>query len=202
MQRKINKQEKRQMMILMICLFFLFSVAAGAVLANGISIEEVHTMQGDIENLFQNQKQTEKSFLTVFLKYLKYDVLIWTGGCFCYGAALSAATLAFRGVSLGYTAAVVFRAYGVKGIFVVICSMLPQNLILLPVYFLMTWFAYCFLMEQKRGQIGKGALKRERTRIWTEYAVLLWVSVVVIAIASFIEIHLSQVLLHMIGALL
>ncbi len=200
MQRKINKQEKRQMMVLMICLFFLFSVAAGAILANGISIEEVHTMQGDIENLFQ--KQTEKNFLSVFLKYLKYDVLIWVGGCFCYGAVLSAGTLAFRGVSLGYTAAVVFRAYGAKGIFVVICSMLPQNLILLPIYFLMTWFAYCFLMEQKRGQIGKGALKREQTRIWTEYTILLWGSVVAIAIASLTEIHLSQALLHMISALI
>jgi len=199
-QRKINKQEKRQMMVLMICLFFLFSVAAGAILANGISMEEVHTMQGDIENLFQ--KQTEKNFLSVFLKYLKYDVLIWVGGCFCYGAVLSAGTLAFRGVSLGYTAAVVFRAYGAKGIFVVICSMLPQNLILLPIYFLMTWFAYCFLMEQKRGQIGKGALKREQTRIWTEYTILLWGSVVAIAIASLIEIHLSQALLHMISALI
>lgn len=200
MQRKINKQEKRQMMVLMICLFFLFSVAAGAILANGISIEEVHTMQGDIENLFQ--KQTEKNFLSVFLKYLKYDVLIWVGGCFCYGAVLSAGTLAFRGVSLGYTAAVVFRAYGAKGIFVVICSMLPQNLILLPIYFLMTWFAYCFLMEQKRGQIGKGALKREQTRIWTEYTILLWGSVVAIVIASLTEIHLSQALLHMISALI
>lgn len=200
MQRKINKQEKRQMMVLMICLFFLFSVAAGAILANGISIEEVHTMQGDIENLFQ--KQTEKNFLSVFLKYLKYDVLIWVGGCFCYGAVLSAGTLAFRGVSLGYTAAVVFRAYGAKGIFVVICSMLPQNLILLPIYFLMTWFAYCFLMEQKRGQIGKGALKREQTRIWTEYTILLWGSVIAIAIASLTEIHLSQALLHMISALI
>lgn len=202
MQRKISKQEKRQMVILMICLFFLFSVTAGAILANGVSIEEVHTIQNDIENLFQNQQQTEKNFLSVFLKYLKYDVLIWVGGCFCYGAALSAATLAFRGVSLGYTAAVVFRAYGTKGIFVVICSMLPQNLILVPVYFLMTWFAYCFLMEQKRGQIGKGALKREQTRIWTEYAILLCSSVVIIAIASFIELHLSQALLRMIGALL
>ncbi len=200
MQRKINKQEKRQMMVLMICLFFLFSVAAGAILANGISIEEVHTMQGDIENLFQ--KQTGKNFLSVFLKYLKYDVLIWVGGCFCYGAVLSAGTLAFRGVSLGYTAAVVFRAYGAKGIFVVICSMLPQNLILLPIYFLMTWFAYCFLMEQKRGQIGKGALKREQTRIWTEYTILLWGSAVAIAIASLTEIHLSQALLHMISALI
>ena len=187
-------------MVLMICLFFLFSVAAGAILANGISIEEVHTMQGDIENLFQ--KQTEKNFLSVFLKYLKYDVLIWVGGCFCYGAVLSAGTLAFRGVSLGYTAAVVFRAYGAKGIFVVICSMLPQNIILLPIYFLMTWFAYCFLMEQKKGQIGKGALKREQTRIWTEYTILLWGSVVAIAIASLIEIHLSQALLHMISALI
>ena len=194
MQRKINKQEKRQMMVLMICLFFLFSVAAGAILANGISIEEVHTMQGDIENLFQ--KQTGKNFLSVFLKYLKYDVLIWVGGCFCYGAVLSAGTLAFRGVSF------VFRAYGAKGIFVVICSMLPQNLILLPIYFLMTWFAYCFLMEQKRGQIGKGALKREQTRIWTEYTILLWGSAVAIAIASLTEIHLSQALLHMISALI
>ncbi len=202
MPRKANKEQKRQMMTVMICLLFLFSTIAGALLANGLSLEQMEGLQGSINTLFQTEQQYTPTVWSVFLKYLKYDVLIWLGGCFYYGAVLSAGTLAFRGVSLGYTAAVVFRVYGTKGIFVVICSMLPQNIILLPIYFLMTWFAYCFLMEQKKGQIGKGALKREQTRIWTEYTILLWGSVVAIAIASLIEIHLSQALLHMISALI
>ncbi len=189
MPRKANKEQKRQMMTVMICLLFLFSTIAGALLANGLSLEQMEGLQGSINTLFQTEQQYTPTVWSVFLKYLKYDVLIWLGGCFYYGAVLSAGTLAFRGVSLGYTAAVVFRAYG-------------ANIILLPIYFLMTWFAYCFLMEQKKGQIGKGALKREQTRIWTEYTILLWGSVVAIAIASLIEIHLSQALLHMISALI
>ena len=62
--------------------------------------------------------------------------------------------------------------------------------------------AFCFWMEQKKGQSGKGALKREVTRIWTEYAILLWGSILIIAIASFVEVHLSSHFINMLGVFL
>ncbi len=193
-----TKNDKRQMMAITICLFFLLSTIAGAILANSLSPEDVNTIQGSLEDLFQKE-QNSKSFLSVFLKYLKYDVLIWLGGCFYYGAILSAGVLAFRGISLGYTTSILFRTYGAKGIFTVICSMLPQNLILLPIYFFMTWIAFCFLLEQKSGQYGKGALKREVTRRWTEYSILFVGSILVVSLASFIEIYVSEWLLSIIA---
>ena len=186
-----TKSDKRQMMAIMICLFFLLATMIGAILANSLSLEDVSIIRGSIEKVFQ-QEQNQKSFLSIFLKYLKYDILIWLGGCFYYGAALSAGVLAFRGISLGYTASMLYMIYGVKGIFAVICSMLPQNLILLPVYFFMTWIAFCFLLEQKNGQYGKGALKREVTRRWTEYAILFGGSVLAVGFASLIEMYLSK----------
>ena len=148
MPRKANKEQKRQMMAVMICLLFLFSTIAGALLANGLPLEQMEGLQGSINTLFQTEQQYTPTVWSVFLKYLKYDVLIWLGGCFYYGAVLSAGVLAFRGISLGYTAAVLFMTYQTKGMFAVICAMLPQNLILLPVYFFMTWLAFCFWLEQ------------------------------------------------------
>lgn len=201
MPRVKNKQQKRQMMAFMICLLFLLSIIMGAILANGLSLEEVDTLQYHIDKLFCNE-QTTKNFVNVFLKYLKYDVLIWLGGCFCYGAVLSAGVLAFRGISLGYTAAILFRTYGVKGIFVIIATMLPQNMVLLPIYFFMTFLAFCFLLEQKSGQSGKGALKREITRKWTEYAILLCASIMIVGIACFIEIYLSGLLMNVLVKLM
>ena len=194
-----TKIDKRQMMAITICLFFLLSTMVGAMLANGLSLEEVNHLQSSLEALFQKE---QNSFLSVFFKYLKYDVLIWLGGCFYYGAILSAGILAFRGISLGYTTSVLFRTYGAKGIFPVICSMLPQNLILLPIYFFMTWIAFCFLLEQKSGQYGKGALKREITRRWTEYIILFVGSVLAVILASLIEIYVSEWLLSMISGFL
>lgn len=202
MPRNTNKEQKRQMMAVMICLLFLFSTIAGALLANGLSLEQRETLQRSINILFQTEQQNTPTVWSVFLKYLKYDVLIWLGGCFYYGAVLSAGILAFRGISLGYTAAVLFMTYQAKGIFAIICAILPQNLILLPIYFFMTWLAFCFWMEQKKGQSGKGALKREVTRIWTEYAILLWGSILIIAIASFVEVHLSSHFINMLGVFL
>ena len=194
-----TKNDKRQMMAITICLFFLLSTMVGAMLANGLSLEEVNHLQSSLEALFQKE---QNSFLSVFFKYLKYDVLIWLGGCFYYCAILSAGILAFRGISLGYTTSVLFRTYGAKGIFPVICSMLPQNLILLPIYFFMTWIAFCFLLEQKSGQYGKGALKREITRRWTEYIILFVGSVLAVILASLIEIYVSEWLLSMISGFL
>lgn len=196
-----TKNKKRQMMAIIICLFFLLSTIMGAILANSLSLEDVNNLQSSLETLFQKE-QNSKGFSSIFFKYLKYDVLIWLGGCFYYGAILSAGVLAFRGISLGYTASVLFRTYGAKGIFPVICSMLPQNLILLPIYFFMTWIAFCFLLEQKSGQYGKGALKREVTRRWTEYIILFVGSVLAVILASLVEIYVSKWLLSMISGFL
>ena len=199
MPKRRNKQEKRQMMAVMICLFFLLSTTIGAIFANGLSQEDVSALQLNIQKLFAEQKAN--TFSAIFLKYLKYDILIWLGGCFCYGGVLSAGVLAFRGISLGYTTAILIRSYGGNGIVAAICSLFPQNLILLPVYFFMTWLALCFLLEQRKGVSGKGALKREAQKRWTEYSILFFGSAVLIAAASFLELHLSNVLLNWIAPL-
>ncbi len=197
MPKKRNKQEKRQMMAVMICLFFLLSTTLGAVFANGLSQEAVSELQYHMQKLFAEEK--ENTFWSIFLKYFKYDALIWLGGCFYYGGVLSAGVLAFRGISLGYTTAVLIRSYGGNGIVAAIFSLLPQNIILLPVYFFMTWLALCFLLEQKKEQFGKGALKRETQRKWTEYGILFLASAVLIAAASFLELYVSNGLLNWIS---
>lgn len=195
-----NKMQKRQMIILMICILFLFSVATGAIFANAFSDEEMNEIYYSVTELFE--KENAHHFSTAFLKYLKYDILIWLGGCFDYGAILSAGVLAFRGISLGYTSAVLFRACGIRAVLAVMGSMLPQNIILLPAYFFMTWLAFCFLIERTKGQYGKGALKRESTRKWTEYVILLCCSILAVAVAALIEIYFSAKLLSMISVLL
>ena len=48
MPRKANKEQKRQMMAVMICLLFLLSTIAGALLANGLPLEQMEGLQGSI----------------------------------------------------------------------------------------------------------------------------------------------------------
>ena len=62
-----TKNDKRQMMAITICLFFLLSTMVGAMLANGLSLEEVNHLQSSLEALFQKE---QNSFLSVFFKYL------------------------------------------------------------------------------------------------------------------------------------
>ena len=63
-----TKNNKRQMMAVMICLLFLLSTIVGAILANGLSLDDISAMQGNIDEIFQSQ-QPEKNFLSIFCRY-------------------------------------------------------------------------------------------------------------------------------------
>ena len=74
--RRIDKQVQK--IIDIVCLSFLLGIAGGALAANlmptGQQTELSLFLQGAIEEM------GEASFLSIFWKYLKYDIIIWLGG--------------------------------------------------------------------------------------------------------------------------
>ena len=172
-----KKQETgRQKILYIVCLFFLLGTAGGAIMANFLPMEE----KSSLSLLLQQggEKQQILSFGAYFWKYLKYGVLIWLGGWMQMGIFFSGAVFLFRGVSLGFTSAMLLLAHGKKGIFLALISILPQNLLL--------WAAIYYMLHWKEEE-GKRALKRERRRKRVEYCIILGGGIVLLAGASGVE---------------
>ena len=141
--KKKTPAERGQMIFMIVCLSFLLGTVGGAVAANlaGRSGEEtlVRFLQ---EHLTAGG---DSSFWYTFWKYMKYDLLIWAGGWLSMGVFISGCVCLFRGISLGFTAAMLMASYGGKGVWLTILGILPQKLLLIPAYVAMTTVAVYYL---------------------------------------------------------
>lgn len=180
--RKMDRQVQK--IIGIVCLSFLLGTIGGALAANFLPVGERRELMLFLE---ETRKQEEiPSFLYLFWKYLKYDLIIWLGGWMQMGLFLSGVAFLFRSVTVGFTSAMMMTAYGGKGIVLAVSSFLPQNLLLIPAYTLMMSAALYYMLHWKEEGVKRG-LKRERKRRQTEYCILFGASVLLLAGAAGVE---------------
>lgn len=185
MAKKRRKTNQRgQKIILIVCLSFLFGIAFGALMANLVG----NGVKSELVNMLSSGKVTEEAvtFLSVFVKYLKYDFLIWIGGWMGMGLFLSGAAFLLRSMSLGFASAMMMMTYGGNGVLKAMVSFLPSNLILIPGYIFIMCAAIFYMFSWKEND-GKRALRREKKRKQTEYCILFGVSVLIMAAGAGVE---------------
>ena len=159
-------------------------ILGGALAANLLPMEE----KEELAHFLQVAEELSEipSFWALFWKYLKYDILIWLGGWLQMGIFLSGAAFLFRSISLGFTSAMMMTVYGVKGIWKVTTSFLPQNILLIPAYVLMMSAAFYYMLHWKE-DMAKRAWRREKKRRQAEYCILFGVSVFLMMGAAGVE---------------
>ncbi|WP_317854070.1 stage II sporulation protein M [Chakrabartyella piscis] len=184
-QKKLRKSYTQMLKLLYsVCGIFLCGIAIGAVFANYVGIGWLSDMGVILEE--GTETGTLQSYGEIFWKYGKYQLLIWLGGWRPIGMVVSGSAFLFRGISLGFCSAMILLTYGVGGIWLVIVSYLPQNLILIPAYIAMMCVAIFYTTKLSRNTTIH---KRKQTINGThmEYILLLLLSFIPIAIGVGIE---------------
>lgn len=185
MKRKPKKSyEQIWKLIYAVCGIFLCGVAIGAVFANYVGIGWLD----DMGILLEQGTETGdvQSFGEIFWKYGKYQLLIWLGGWRPLGMAVSGSAFVFRGISLGFSSAMILLSYGFSGIARVVVSFLPQNMILIPAYIAMMCVAIVYT-ERLQTDVGLYRRKRKVDNKQAEYILLLLASFLPIAVGVAIE---------------
>lgn len=186
--------ERGQRIATIVCLCFLLGCMGGAIAANiGGQSEEANLA------LFLQEKLADGAqmeFSKVVWKYLKYDLLIWLGGWLSMGVFLSGCICLFRGVSLGFTSAMLMASYGKDGVWLTCLGILPQHFLLLPAYLGMTIAAIYYLFAWEEAGVRKKSRKQDKKRKQMEYVILLFASVCLILAASGLETLLSPLMLQ------
>ncbi len=200
------RSERGQIMIGIICLSFLLSAVAGAIAANYMGGEQVAYFGQEINTFFGEIREHGISrnthFLPVYFKYIKYDILIWLGGWITGGVFLSVGVLLFRGISLGFTTAMLMKQFGMRGMLAATVSFVPQNIIIVPVFLFMTWAAIHFFVDMREKGVGRASLRRERQRKQAEYSILFGGSLACLAVASVLEVAVTPILMESISVFL
>ncbi len=123
-----------------------------------------------------------------FLNQAKSIIAIWFLGLTVIGMPIILGVVFFKAFSLGFTIAFLVQERAVSGVMISILSILPQNLVYIPLIIIWSVVGINFSVYVARGRAGN-AVALGRALI--TYTMLLIVFLVIVLVGAFIEAYLS-----------
>ncbi|ETI69835.1 stage II sporulation protein M [Neobacillus vireti] len=184
---------------LFIVVLFLMGVIFGAIVVNSMSITQKEDLFYYLSQFFgqvSDGKVTVDNdlFLQSFLHNSKFIGLIWVLGISIIGLPVILILLFIKGMVVGFTVGFLVSQMGWNGFMLAFVSILPQNLIIIPVFILMAAFSVIFSMRMIKQQFMK-KYAQPILPFFKGYILTLIVAVVFISAASGIEAYLSPLLM-------
>jgi stage II sporulation protein M len=180
---------------LFIVVLFLMGVIFGAIVVNSMSITQKEDLFYYLSQFFgqvSSGKEAEDNdlFLQSFFHNSKFIGLMWILGISIIGLPVILILLFIKGMVVGFTVGFLVSQMGWQGFLLAFVSILPQNLIIIPVFIMMAALSVIFSLRM----IKKQFLKKYAQPIlpfFKRYIFALIVAGIFIVAASGIEAYLS-----------
>jgi stage II sporulation protein M len=186
---------------LFIVVLFLMGVIFGAIVVNSMSITQKEDLFYYLSQFFgqiSNGKVADNNdlFMQSFLHNSKFIGLMWILGISIIGLPVILILLFIKGMVVGFTVGFLVNQMGMKGFLLAFVSILPQNLITIPIFIMMAAFSVIFSMRMIKKQFMK-KYAQPVLPYFKKYIFALLISIVFISAASGIEAFLSPWLMKM-----
>jgi stage II sporulation protein M len=180
---------------LFIVVLFLMGVIFGAIVVNSMSITQKEDLFYYLSQFFgqisdEKVAGTNDLFLQSFFHNSKFIGLMWILGISIIGLPVILILLFSKGMVVGFTVGFLVSQMGWKGFVLALVSILPQNMIIIPVFIMMAALSVIFSMRMIKKQFMK-KYAQPILPYFKRYILALIVSVILIAVASGIEAYLS-----------
>jgi stage II sporulation protein M len=191
---------------LFIVILFLMGVIFGAIVVNSMSITQKEDLFYYLSQFFgqiQNGKVAVNNdlFAQSFLHNSKFIGLIWILGISIIGLPVILIVLFIKGLVVGFTVGFLVSQLGLKGFMLAFVSILPQNLIIIPVFIMMAALSVIFSLRMIKKQFFK-KYGHPILPFFKNYIITLVLAVVLISAASGVEAYVSPWLMKtMMGSL-
>lgn len=191
---------------LFIVILFLMGVIFGAIVVNSMSITQKEDLFYYLSQFFGqilNGKVAENNdlFAQSFLHNSKFIGLIWILGISIIGLPVILILLFIKGLVVGFTVGFLVSQLGIKGFLLAFVSILPQNLIIIPVFILMAALSVIFSLRMIKKQFFK-TYGQPILPFFKNYIITFVVAVILISAASGVEAYVSPWLMKsMMGSL-
>lgn len=179
---------------IVIVILFCIGITVGIFFINNSNEVQIKEINGHIENLINNIKNSEDInkiellFLSIKQNVL-FIILIWFLGCTILGGIFIYLAIIYKGFSIGYTISAIIATLGIKnGTIFALISLFMQNIIFIPAF---------FIIAENGIKLYKGIykkcinLKEEVIR----HTVIMLISIMLAIISSCIEVYFSTNLL-------
>ncbi|MEH7249761.1 stage II sporulation protein M [Neobacillus niacini] len=180
---------------LFIVILFLMGVIFGAIVVNSMSITQKEDLFYYLSQFFgqiQNGKVAENNdlFAQSFLHNSKFIGLIWILGISIIGLPVILIVLFIKGLVVGFTVGFLVSQLGIKGFLLAFVSILPQNLIIIPVFIMMAALSVIFSLRMIKKQFFKKS-GQPILPFFKNYILTFIIAVVLISAASGVEAYVS-----------
>ncbi|MFC9444886.1 stage II sporulation protein M [Bacillus cereus] len=177
----------------------LMGVIFGAILVNSLQINQKQDLSFYLQRFFGQVSKGEfaiagEMFRESYISQLKYIGFIWILGISIIGLPLIFILLFVKGVVVGFTVGFLVSQHGWNGLLLAFVSVLPQNLIIIPVFLIMTTIAASFSLRMIRHQFIR-KITEPLLPLLIRYTCFFLVIGVVLALASSVEAYASPVLM-------
>jgi len=180
---------------LFIVVLFLMGVIFGAIVVNSMSITQKEDLFYYLSQFFGQVSDNKVAddndlFLQSFFHNSKFIGLMWILGISIIGLPVILILLFIKGMVVGFTVGFLVSQMGWKGFMLAFVSILPQNLIIIPVFIMMAAFSVIFSIRMIKRQFMK-KYAQPIMPLFKRYIITLVAAVIFISAASCIEAYLS-----------
>lgn len=178
-----------------IIVLFLMGVISGAIIVNSLSFTQKEDLLYYLSKFFgqvaDGQITTSyQMFISSIMHNIKYIGLIWLLGVSIIGLPLILILLFVKGTVIGFTVGFLVNAMGWGGFRIAIVSVLPQNIILVPVTIFITTLSLALSINIIR-RVFFREIRQPLKPILLRYIGALFICIIFIAVAGAMESYFS-----------
>ncbi len=177
-----------------IAIIFILGISLGIIFVNTSNSFQKDELNNYVNALIKNIKDTDNiSKIDLLFLSIKQNVcfilLVWFLGCTIIGGLFIYVTIFYKGFAIGYTISSIIAVLGIKNGIIFSClSLLLQNIIFIPAF---------FIIAENGIKLYKGIYKRciNLKEEVIRHTIIMFISIMLIIISSFIEVYISTNLL-------
>lgn len=197
----IQHIKERSSLYLFVFVLFLMGVIFGAVIVNSMNFTQKEDLYFYLSRFFGQVSEGKvassvEMLQQSFFHNLKYLGLMWVLGISIIGLPVILIMLFLKGMVVGFTVGFLVNQMGWQGFMLSFVSVLPQNIVLIPAFIIMSTVAISFSLKiVKQLLMKKTNVTESPFSLFTRYAaVFVFISVLTV-IASGLEAYASPILM-------
>lgn len=187
---------------LIVILSFLVGVSVGAFTLKIIDNQQKENLFYYLKDFFQLLNYDNIDSFIILRQSLTNNIqllsLNWIFGALIITAPLAISIIAFKGFVIGFTVALLIEKFNILGILIFIFAILPQNIILIPVFIITTVtslsFLKSFLLEKTQEFKTRGLPKK-----YFAYTLIFVFMLIFIICACLIESYISPIFIKILS---
>lgn len=195
--------EKNVLDYIPIIILFVIGVIGGAIFANVLSTENAEQLKNYINQFLANFKLEEIHGLELFrvslIQHFKTIFILWVLGLFIFGMPFVYLYVGVKGFGYGFTSAFMMKQLGWTGFWFGVFGYLPQNLVFIPTFIVLSGLSIHYCKQKKQKIISKSRRgQEEHKQPFSSYVLYLVFSSIIVVLCSGIEAYITPIFLKFI----